>query len=135
MKFVSYLEILAGAAIVYFIQNKVTHMLGYLLIFIGLSYVIWNEEISFDLDEKNSLIHWNKKKFLRQSNKTIPYSDIKRIFVQRVGKASSFTEFFCVSMELQSGEVISSPERFSTEAEAYANANQLKNLLLPHSGI
>lgn len=135
MKFVSYLEILAGAAIVYFVQNKVAHMLGYLLIFIGLSYVIWNEEIHFYLDEKNALIHWRKKKFFRQSNKTIRFSDIKRIFIQRVGKASSFTEFFCISMELQSGEIISSPERFSNEAEADAKANQLKNLLLPHSEI
>lgn len=129
MKFVSYLEILVGAAIVYFVQSKVAHMLGYLLIFIGLSYIIWNEEIRFEIDENNKVIKWQKVKLLKRAQKNIPFTDIKRIFVQRVGKASTFTEFYCISLELNSGEIISSPERFSNESEAETNLGQLRDKL------
>lgn len=125
MKFVSYLEILAGAAIVFFVENKVAHMLGYLLIFIGLSYIIWDEEIRLNVDEQMKVVRWQKKKLFKKTQKVIPFSDIKRVFVQRVGKASTFTEFYCISLELNSGEIINNGDRYSEATEAQTKADLL----------
>lgn len=125
MRLISYLELLTGAAIVFFVQNKVAHMLGYLLIFIALSYIIWNEEIRFIVDEKMHVIHWQKKRLLKKTQKVIPFSDIKRVFVQRVGKASTFTEFYCISLELNSGEIINTEDRFTDAPEAQTKADLL----------
>lgn len=104
-------------------------MLGYVLIFIGLSYIIFNEEIHLDIDKEKRLIHWKKKRLFKETQKTISFTDIKRIFVQQVGKASSFSEFYCISLELQSGDIINFAERFPSESEAEEKAQHFRKIL------
>lgn len=133
MKFLSYIEIFLGSAVLYGLHHKETKtphesvglMLGYILVFVGLSYVIWNEEISLELDPDKKIIHYRKKNILKKKEKQIPFKEVRRIFTQRLGKASHFTEFYFISLELNTNEIISTGKRYADEKEALKEVESL----------
>ena len=112
MIIIACLEIVAGAALLIFTKDKAALTLAYILILIGISYFLWREEISFELDHHRRMIHWKKKRLLKRTKKDIPFSDVEQVF------SSAFHEYYIVNIKLKSGEILSLGKRFSTEEES-----------------
>lgn len=100
-------------------------LLGYLLIFIGGSGIVLNEEIETQIDTKRKMIRSNAKNLFTNNSRLIPFSLIAHTALARVGRASNITHFYFLIFVLKSGESIQTGYFNMSQSEAFQEATRL----------
>lgn len=103
--------------------------LGYLLLFIGAAALTWNEQIITEFDRDRQQVRQLAKNLFESRMRHIPFSDIERIGVARVGRASSNTEFYFLTLVLKNGERLGTGHWVMSREEAYQQAQEIASFV------
>lgn len=99
--------------------------LGYLLLFIGAAALTWNEQVTTEFDRERQQVRQLAKNLFESRMRHIPFSDIERIGVARVGRPSSNTEFYFLTLILKNGERVDTGHWVMSREAAYHQSEEI----------
>ena len=103
--------------------------LGYLLLFIGAAALTWNEQIITEFDRDRQQVRQLAKNLFESRIRHIPFADIERIGVARVGRPSSNTEFYFLILILKNGDRLGTGHWVMSHEAAYQQAQEIASFV------
>ncbi|MBK7890499.1 MAG: hypothetical protein IPJ84_06530 [Bdellovibrionales bacterium] len=103
--------------------------LGYLLLFLGAAALTFNEQVTTEFDRERQQVRQLAKNLFESRKRHIPFSDIERIGVARIGRPSSNTEFYFLTLILKNGERLGTGHWVMSREEAYQQAQEIASFV------
>lgn len=134
---ISVILIFLGCLFIYLINGKVdlndsqlaARYLGYLLIFIGISTLIFNEKISISIDENNKTVKLNSKNMFGQKTRTLLFSEIEGVGMVRITRGANPIDFYLIHLKTKLGEKIRTGIMFVDELAVQEEINRIAQLI------
>lgn len=102
---------------------------GYLLLFLGFTTITLNEQVTTEFDRERQQVRQLAKNLFESRIRHIPFSDIERIGVARIGRPSSKTEFYFLTLILKNGERLGTGHWVMSREAAYHQAQEIAGLV------
>lgn len=99
--------------------------LGYLLLVLCAAGIVLDEQILTEFDSERKQIRQKTKNLFQSQVRYIPYTDVERIGVARVGRPSNATEFYFLTLVLKNGDHVGTGHWVMSRENAYQQAQDI----------
>lgn len=103
--------------------------LGYLLLFIGAASLAFNEQVTTEFDRDRQQVRQHVKNIFESRTRYIPFAEIERLAVARIGRPSSKTEFYFITLVLKNGKCLNTGHWVLSRDAAHHLANEIAGLV------